>query len=288
MSILADQVKAHYDETMCFTAWQATCRAVMGRRVPPLGMALDREGFEKLPCLPREFALDLRRRIDGADLDWLGNYHQYAAVGDRDLLRKVYEEIFSAPVDARIASFFGSEYLIYSSLFRRTFPDPGFDGTFDPERDEGPTASFLWHRDGGPRSSLVMLIYLDDAEGGGGATECVSLAETDAISDAGYDFPPMNRRTSDLTPFALRAGIEHRPVRPVMAAGGGLILRARDSLHRAVMPQSKVRPVLHLIVLPSVLPWREALDAWWPEDRDRSGEWHIGFMTALVQARGAR
>lgn len=176
-------------------------------------------------------------------------------------LQRLGVEIVSAPavteigpvldaLDQKIAGHFGSEYLVCSYAEHRT----------PPARKEA--RSFLWHCDRGPKRFLKVLLYLND--GHGGNTEFLDRAATAELEHVGYVFGPNRRRLSDLSGIARRHGIPYQPRRWPIQAGQAFLFEPSGVLHRGIVPTIAERRTLSIMLVPSPIPWREALDRYQP------------------------
>src|SRR5690606_18506976 len=90
-------------------------------------------------------------------------------------------------VDAAIAGYFGSEYLVHwiaMSLTRAA--------------KEQESVSFRWHCDKGPSAHLKLIVYLNPTIVHGGNTEFMDRDDTLAVARQGYLFGWSKTRTGDV------------------------------------------------------------------------------------------
>ena len=159
-------------------------------------------------------------------------------------------EAFLTPeVGERVVRFFGSQYLVYWYSVHRAVPVP-----------ELKFNSFRWHCDKGPRAHLKLLVYLNDYAEHGGGTEFLDLESTRKLATTGYVFGRVKTRTSDLGPLAARVGVDLAPSSTEPSAGEGMLFQPSNVLHRGLLPTRGPRVVVTLCLLPSPIPWRDALE----------------------------
>ncbi|CAN5436472.1 hypothetical protein BH09PSE6_BH09PSE6_01130 [soil metagenome] len=251
-----DRVFDDFDQQRGYAAWHAECRAALARPLPaPDARAADpvvRDGYAVDQVMPSGAARELlatataeqhaeRLKRDSAKLEGY-------SLDDAELLARLVGQAISPAVDAHCLSFFGSEYFVYWTTLARTAPV------------EGPASvSFMWHCDRGPRAHLKLLVYLNDHDEHGGGTSYLALPGSDAVARSGYVFARGKRRTDSLDELSRLANTplqayEHRP-----HAGDAVLFQPSRVLHRGVTPRLGPRYVLTLCLLPSPVPWQQAL-----------------------------
>ena len=80
------------------------------------------------------------------------------------------------------------------------------------------------------------------------------------MAKTGYTFGPVKERVEDLGPIAARHGIEIHPKQFSIRAGQGILFEPAQLLHRGLPPSKAPRKIMQILILPSPLPWREALE----------------------------
>ena len=115
----------------------------------------------------------------------------------------------------------------------------------------------------------------------GGGTDFLGCEATERLAAVGYGFPLLEARLPDLTDLALRAGVDYPPPFAALAPGEGFLFRARDVLHRGILPTRGPRYVLSLVVLPSPETWKESLERWPLKRMQVPPHWDPKFMTAV-------
>jgi hypothetical protein len=242
-----------YDRTAGYAEYHAFCRSRFGRELGDLPTPLVADGRERLRLMSAAEAAALRERIER---DYVGDcvkekspHLAVYAIDDEAFVGELLERILTPEVDASAARFFGSEYFVYWIMVSRASPVPslGFN-------------SFRWHCDRGPRAHLKLIAYLNANADHGGGTEWLDLGTTRCLAREGYVFAPVKARVSDISGPAARAGIECAPWFPDLEAGEGVVFQPSKVLHRGVVPETGARVAVTACLLPSPIPWREALD----------------------------
>ena len=243
-----------FDRARGFAAWQEHCRAALRRALPAdaASAAIVEQGYTTLPVMDASTARELlaevshsqevaRLKRDSAKLE---GYELH----DPALVARLLDAAISEDVDRQCLSFFRSEYMVYWYTLSRTAPS------------EAPASvSFRWHCDKGPQAHLKLLVYLNDYSEHGGGTSYLALAGSNAVARTGYMFARGRRRTESLVELARLAGTElcaydHHP-----QAGDAVLFQPARVLHSGITPRHGPRYVLALCLLPSPVPWREAL-----------------------------
>lgn len=167
----------------------------------------------------------------------------------KDKVRATYilHKAFGSIVKSVIQGFLGSNFLIRSVTGGRLFPS------------ERQTVSYLWHRDSEVAHQVHVILYLTDISPDHGSTSLLPLPDTQAIAQAGYDFPRVEDRKSDLSQECAQAGIEYAPYVVDAKAGDALIFTPNRVLHRGIQPTTGARDALLAVALPSPLPWEVVL-----------------------------
>jgi hypothetical protein len=242
-----------YDRTAGYAEYHAFCRSRFGREIGELATPLVADGRERLRLMTAAEAVALRERIErdyvGERVKEKSQHLAVYAIDDEGFVRELLERILAPEVDARAVRFFGSEYFVYWSMVSRASPVPelGFN-------------SFRWHCDRGPRAHLKLIAYLNANAEHRGGTEWLDLEATRGLAREGYVFAPVKTRVSDISGPAARAGIECAPWFPDLEAGEGVVFQPSNVLHRGVVPETGARVAVTACLLPSPIPWREALD----------------------------
>lgn len=166
---------------------------------------------------------------------------------DKGRAAEILHKAFSGAVASTIQGFLGSNFLIRSVTGGRLFPS------------EQQTISYQWHRDGEVPHQIHVILYLTDVSGELGSTEVIPLEDTIAIAQAGYDFPSVEGRKSDLSAEFSEAGRPFAPYHVKAKAGDALVFTPTRVLHRGVQPANGARDALIAVILPSPLPWNELL-----------------------------
>jgi hypothetical protein len=229
----------------------------MTRTPPPGNGQVSKNGFVVVkPAISRDVAHALlaavgadghkepeRLKRDSAKLEGY-------ALEDPTLLRRLAQSALTPEIDTHCLDFFGSEYFVYWCTLSRTAP-----------QEDGPAnVSFMWHCDRGPRAHLKLLVYLNDYSEHGGGTSYLDLDASEAVARSGYVFARGKRRTGSLDEISLLArrpitAYDHLPL-----AGDAVLFQPSRVLHRGITPKLGPRYVLTLCLLPSPLPWWQAME----------------------------
>lgn len=263
------QVFEEFDQRRGYGAWHAYCRNALQRPLPARAAAdpVSANGFAVERVMSRERATELlsaaradqapgRLKRDSAKLEGYG-------LDDPALVQRLAGQALSPEIDAHCLAFFGSEYFIYWYTLSRTAPA------------EGPAnVSFMWHCDRGPRAHLKLLVYLNDHDEHGGGTSYLDLPASETVARSGYVFARGKRRTGSLQELSTLAGrplsaYEHRP-----RAGDAVLFQPSRVLHSGITPTLGPRYVFTLCLLPSPVPWQQALARSAQVDLRHDPLWH--------------
>lgn len=200
---------------------------------------LNSERVEKFKIFSEDECAEFRKRLDaGEDI-----------LADRAETMKIMERVFNPELDARLISYFNSEYVPEGVQFEKILPT------------ETPHHSDCWHCDGGPSKQVVMIIYLSPSEADAANTVFTDPTNTDYLKALGYLFCPIDARVDDLTPLYDHYGLAHLEEKTFeMTAGDAVVFQAANIMHKRSLPKIDPRYVLVVCVLPSPLPWREACE----------------------------
>lgn len=258
-----------FDRVRGYADWQALCRARLERALPADAeeAPIVERGYTTLPVMSAAAAAELlqavsqdhevaRLKRDSAKLE---GYQ----LDNPELVSRLLEASLGAAVDAQILSFFRSEYMVHWYTLSRTAPS-----------HEPASVSFRWHCDKGPQSHLKLLVYLNDYSEHGGGTSYLDLAGSTAVSRTGYMFARGQRRTESLEELAAMAGTQLKAYDHHPQAGDAVLFQPARVLHSGITPTRGPRYVLTLCLLPSPVPWREALARGAQVDLRTDPLWH--------------
>jgi hypothetical protein len=233
-----------------YDSWAACCRRAFTRKSGE-GGKLARDGFEMVKLLtPGEAVATKEAALSRA----LSKSAAKASIDYADLLRfdstsflaPVVEKMLNPGIDSRVTAIFGSEYYVHSLVINRTMPA------------KASKRSFLWHCDRGPRDFLKINMFLDATAEHGGTTEFVTLEDSLAYEKAGYTFGANQRRVHDLSLLSRKAGPAPTVHHPQLDAGEAFMFFPARVLHRGYLPSRGIRHMMSLVLLPSLISWREA------------------------------
>jgi hypothetical protein len=256
-----------YDVERGYAEIHATCRRIAPRAGLDEASPLLTDGLEDLRAMPEGDAAAIVERVTAeaalASLKKDSKNLEGYRVTDPARVAEILASALSPDVDARIAGFFESEYFVHWFTISRT-----------PPGEENASVSFRWHCDRGPSAHLKLLVYLNPTEEHGGNTDFLALADTAVLAEKGYLFGPTIKRTGDLAALERLAGRPLHPIRRERRAGEAVLFQPSRVLHRGISPTRGARFVLTLCLLPSPLPWREALRRNAITDLAADEKWH--------------
>ena len=276
-----DENTAEYDQRRGYAAYHAHCRAQAP--VTKTASSPTLQGFEVLPGLvPPARAVTLREHvIAAAEFSLLKknarDLHGYR-LRDRAQIADLFAAVLRPDVDALARNFLGCEYLVHWMTVAATQPSK-----------QPSSISFRWHCDKGPTEHLKLMVYLNDAEEHGGGTAFLPPRASAAVAATGYLFGRAKKRTVDLATLAQRAGQPLTAVEVRAAAGDAVLFQPTTVVHRGITPTRGPRYVLTLCLLPSPVPWAEALNCGTLSDLMEDELWHADAATLLqlMQRRDA-
>jgi hypothetical protein len=258
-----------FDRARGYADWQALCRARLGRALPDGAdhAPIVEQGYTTLPVMSAGTAAELLQAV-GQDQEVARLKRDSAKLegyqlDDPGLVSRLLDASLNPAVDAQALSFFRSEYLVHWYTLSRTAPSR-----------EPASVSFRWHCDKGPQSHLKLLVYLNDYDEHGGGTSYLDLAGSTAVSRTGYMFARGQRRTESLEELAAIAGTELKAYDHHPRAGDAVLFQPARVLHSGITPTRGPRYVLTLCLLPSPVPWREALALGMQIDLRTDPLWH--------------
>jgi len=268
---------ASMDPGGVFDQWHDVCREWAAPESFPADQSdFAKDGFEKRTFLDPTEAENLQAHIEAASLvpenvKATGEYQDTVREESSEYLFGLLEKILNDDVSDRIKSYFQSEFFAHWFQFARAYPHPN------------PSDSFLWHRDGGPGAFVNIMVYLNPTEEHGGNTHFLDIETTAKLAHAGYEFPNVAERVGDLGPLAEKAGARYAPFITNVNAGEGLIFKAREVLHRGVLPTTGPRYVVFVNLMPSYRPWREGFERWPMNFMEIvAGNWTTDYIQALA------
>ena len=240
-----------YDRLRGFGEYHRACQACMNRRTAPPHEQLRQDGFALIEPLSAEEAASLATMLEKQGEGFIrkrgDDYTAYLRCDER-IYDPILERVFRGPVDALIADYFGSEYVPYWAAYQVASPDVSAK------------RAFRWHCDKGPSKWLKILLYFTNSDDTGGNTLLLNRKESEQMARTGYTFGPLKERVEDITPIARRHGFEIHPRQFSIRAGQGILFEPAQLLHRGLPPSKAPRKIMQILVLPSPLPWREALE----------------------------
>jgi hypothetical protein len=271
----AEAVWREFDEKHRYADYLARCRASCRRPVMPApDTELEQRGFSYLPALSPSAAAacmaELENRNELQLLKKDSRHLEGFRIADRQWLEAWLGQVLQGPVDAAIAGFFRSEYLVHWVAFSLTHA---------AEQQE--SVSFRWHCDKGPTSHLKLIVYLNPTAAHGGNTEFIDLPDTLAVARRGYLFGRSKTRTGDTSRLAQ---IARHPIRTQLRqreAGEAVLFQPARVLHRGISPTRGPRLTATLCLLPSPVHWQQALGRGTLSDLAVDDKWHDDALAFL-------
>lgn len=264
-----------FDDRRHYADYLAHCRAACQRSPAPEADAdLAQAGFRYLralsPSAASTCAAELEARHELQRLKKDSQHLEGFRVADPQWLQGLLDQVLRDSVDAAIAGFFGSEYLVHWLAFSLTRPAPSQE-----------SVSFRWHCDKGPSAHLKLIVYLNPTQLHGGNTEFIDVADTMAVARRGYVFGRSKTRTGDTAHLARLA---QRPLTTHLHerdAGEAVLFQPSRVLHRGISPTRAPRLTATLCLLPSPVPWQQALAAGTLSDLAIDEKWHDDALAFL-------
>ncbi|PIW29038.1 MAG: hypothetical protein COW30_05910 [Rhodospirillales bacterium CG15_BIG_FIL_POST_REV_8_21_14_020_66_15] len=171
---------------------------------------------------------------------------------DKKLAADILTEAISGRLETLLHQYFQSHFFIRTVTASRLFPS-----------DESMN-SYLWHRDSEIPHQVHVIIYLTELSAEHGSTELLSLEDTKAAAAAGYDFPYLEDRESDLGELFKSVDKPYAPYRVSANAGDALIFTPNRVLHKGAQPNAGFRDAILAVVHPCPSPWRLTLQHNYP------------------------
>lgn len=272
----AGETWREFDENRHYAEYLTRCRAAWRRTPPPpADPDLAQRGFSFLLALQSSAAADVVAELEGRYQPQLlkkdSKHLEGFRVGDRQWMTSLLDQVLQGPVDAAIAAYFRSEYLVHWATFALT-----------RAAKEQESVSFHWHCDKGPSAHLKLIIYLNPTASHGGNTEFMDLADTSAVARQGYLFGWSKTRTGDVAHLSRMAGRALATHLRERDAGEAVLFEPSRVLHRGVTPTRGDRLTATLCLLPSPIPWRRAFEADTLSDLAVDEKWHDDALEFLA------
>jgi len=264
-----------FDEERHYDEYHRRCREAFGRVPPPVAdEGLAQRGFTYLRAMDVDAAGALTAQLQARQTQLLKKDSKHLEgfrLEDRQAMRALLAHVLRDRVDAAIAGYFGSEYLVHwvaMSLTRAA--------------REQESVSFRWHCDKGPSAHLKLIVYLNPTPQHGGNTEFMEREDTLAVARQGYLFGWSKARTGDVAHLSKLAG---RPLSTQLVerdAGEAVLFEPSRVLHRGITPTRGPRLTATLCLLPSPVPWQRAFDAGGMSDLAVDEKWHDDALAFLA------
>jgi len=214
------------------------------RSVEAAAEAFRRDGFVIVPPrLDEQAAIALRDKVDelfSRDTDVLPIGGGLSRLIDGvDRVPEIID-LLHGQITAIIESYYRSHYKLYNVSFYRTVPYVG-------EQE----SSFLWHFDNSPDEEIKLMIYLDDVSEETGAFRFKNIETSERVRRMGFwhrtDYAVVQTILDDPSTTMIAEG---RP-------GTAILFRQGRVVHKATAPRRSHRDVVTMVVIPSVIPWRD-------------------------------
>jgi hypothetical protein len=206
--------------------------------------SFERDGFLILPsALDPESAERLKSKVDSLfeqerNLFRVGS-GLFRLIDGAEQLPEVID-LVSGKVAAILETYYKSNFKLYNASFYRTVPD-----------ESVPESSFLWHFDNCTDEEIKIMVYLDKVTTETGAFRFKSVATSERARAAGFWHRDDYDKARD---------VFDDPSTTVVAEGepGTVILfRQGRVVHKATAPRMDHRDAVTMVVIPSLIPWRE-------------------------------
>lgn len=275
----AEATWQEFDERRHYARYLEHCRAAWQRSPEPLAdINLETQGFTYLRALEPAAALACTAKLESGhqpqQIKKDSRHLEGFRVGDRQWMEGLLGQVLQGQVDAAIAGFFRSEYLVHWVTLALTRP-----------AREQKIVSFRWHCDKGPTSHLKLIVYLNPTASHGGNTEFIDLQDTMSVARNGYLFGWSKARTGDVARLGRIAGRSLTTHQRERDAGEAVLFQPARVLHRGVSPTRGSRLTATLCLLPSPVPWRRALQSGTLSDLAMDEKWHDDALQLLAAIR---
>jgi len=209
--------------------------------------ALDRfkrDGFVVLPTrLDTEAGQALKHKVDGLYDSGVDVFKVssglYRLIDGAERIPEIVN-LLNGPISEVLERYYGSHYKLYNISFYRTIPD-----------DSVPESSFLWHFDNSPDQEIKLMIYLDEVSDETGAFRFKNLATSEKARSLGFWHREDYSRTKDMFDDAGTTIVGEG------APGTAILFRQGRVAHKATAPRHSHRDVVTMMIIPSLIPWRE-------------------------------
>lgn len=262
-----DAVFSDYDQERGYRAYHEHCKSFHKQPIDDkTDDALIQHGIEHIQALDEGAVSNALKTILATSTTAVRkeniDYSEILTVPDKTFIATLFEKIFTPTLEQKLTRYFQSAYCIYWYTFLHTIPSPQA------------RRSFLWHCDKGPSCHIKLLVYLNGTDEHGGNTEFLNRSTTAAFAKTGYLFGPVEARQSDLAQIAKQHHIDFKPRQWKMNPGDGILFEPSQILHSGILPTKGPRYVLAFCLLPSPIPWQEALAVANTEPIAENYNWH--------------
>ncbi|GJL52427.1 MAG: hypothetical protein NPIRA01_36540 [Nitrospirales bacterium] len=263
----SDTVFATYDEERGYRAYHEHCHTLLKKTINnDANDTLSLQGIEHIQAIDTTVASDTLSTIISesnvlAQKETI-DYSEMLAMPNTHFIENLCVKIFTPAFEQKLVQYFKSEYCIYWHTILRASPSPQA------------RRSFLWHCDKGPSCHIKLLLYLNGTDEHGGNTKFLDRHTTKRFAETGYLFGPVDARQPDLSSLAKAANIEYHPQQWDMQPGDGILFEPSQILHCGILPTKGPRYVIAFCLLPSPLPWHEALQRTQGKSMSQGYAWH--------------
>lgn len=149
-------------------------------------------------------------------------------------------DLVKGRVAAILENYYGSNFKLFNASFYRTIPD-----------DTKPESSFLWHFDNCTDEEIKIMVYLDEVSDATGAFRFKSVDTSEKARERGFWHRDDYEAARDI--------FDDERTTIVAEGGPGTIVLFRQgrTVHKATAPRFAHRDAVTMVVIPSLIPWRE-------------------------------
>jgi len=157
--------------------------------------------------------------------------------------------VLTDEIDKELKAYLGSNYAVMSFGYRELTAQ---------SREDNP--SIKWHCDVAPINSAMVICYLNDDNDHDSSTLFLSEKTTKELKKLGYIYSFVKDRHENIDEMLDYYQLDSTVERHDFKAGESVIFCAPQVAHRAEVPrEGTVRATLDIAVIPSPVPWQEAL-----------------------------
>lgn len=224
---------------------------------------LVRNCFEKVRVFDKETALNILNEVSkfesvkgGGQFANINYEDEKILVNSPDLVKSIFERIFTPEIDNKIFNYFFCEYAPLTCYIHKIKPKEELNESEETKMNY----SIHWHCDAGPEKHLKLLVHLCDMREHDGGTYFVDRETTAKLKDIGYVHGGHKTRTFNIEPLCEYYNIKYDPIMLKTDIGEAVIFNPGQLLHRGVRATNITRIYISVLLIPFVSNWKTFLD----------------------------